>query len=180
MVTHVVTWLLHYCGFVSHKQLVTTNFFNLHFDFVTCHKQLYHAYWVTPAYNSVPLPKYIRRQGTKTLICCLSAVAKITICLCCTTPESVFCCFGAGKFWYFDLEHFCRSHVPPNEAVMEKYKRLTHGSRSPSLLYKVGIVMTHDIKVFCMHPVGSNTGQLSLFTDWRQKHFSCLSYKWIQ
>ena len=98
MVTHAVTWLLHYCGFVSHKQLVTTNFFNLHFDFVTCHKQLYHAYWVTPAYNSVPLPKYIRRQGTKTLICCLSAVAKITICLCCTTPESVFCCFGAGIF----------------------------------------------------------------------------------
>ena len=99
MVTHVVTWLLHYCGFVSHKQLVTTNFFNLHFDFVTCHKQLlYHEYWVTPAYNSVPLPKYIRRQGTKTLICCLSAVAKITICLCCTTPESVFCCLGAGIF----------------------------------------------------------------------------------
>ena len=54
MVTQVVTWLLQYawgrllCGLMSHKQLVTTNLFNLHFDFVTCHKQLlHHAYWVT-------------------------------------------------------------------------------------------------------------------------------------
>ena len=37
-----------YCGLMSHKQQVTTNLFNLHFDFVTCHKQLlHHAYWVT-------------------------------------------------------------------------------------------------------------------------------------
>ena len=120
-------WQLTYSICILILWPVTNNFFIMH---IGSHYELPHLriFWYL---------KYNGRQGTKTLICCLSAVAKITICLLFadTTPESVFCCFGSGIFWYFDFDTLWpvaflqqpRSTEHCDEAVMEKYKSLTHG-----------------------------------------------------